>query len=60
VATERADPDRLRRPATPTYLIVNKLKRAEGVDVYDRDTNFIRSRVIRKSARRPGDFVGTL
>src|SRR6266436_6738858 len=27
--------------ATPvTYLIVNKLKRAEGVDVYDRDTNF--------------------
>ena len=27
--------------ATPlTYLVVNKLKRAEGVDVYDRDTNF--------------------
>jgi queuosine precursor transporter len=27
--------------ATPiTYLIVNRLKRAEGVDVYDRDTNF--------------------
>src|SRR5438874_5479030 len=27
--------------ATPlTYLIVNKLKRTEGVDVYDRDTNF--------------------
>jgi uncharacterized integral membrane protein (TIGR00697 family) len=27
--------------ATPlTYLIVNKLKRAEGVDVYDRDTNY--------------------
>ena len=27
--------------ATPlTYLIVNKLKRAEGVDVYDRGTNF--------------------
>jgi uncharacterized PurR-regulated membrane protein YhhQ (DUF165 family) len=23
-----------------TYLVVNKLKRAEGVDVYDRDTNF--------------------
>jgi uncharacterized integral membrane protein (TIGR00697 family) len=23
-----------------TYAIVNKLKRAEGVDVYDRDTNF--------------------
>jgi uncharacterized integral membrane protein (TIGR00697 family) len=27
--------------ATPlTYLIVNKLKRAEGIDVYDRGTNF--------------------
>jgi uncharacterized integral membrane protein (TIGR00697 family) len=27
--------------ATPfTYLIVNNLKRAEGIDVYDRDTNF--------------------
>ncbi|CAN5581651.1 queuosine precursor transporter [soil metagenome] len=27
--------------ATPlTYLVVNKLKRAEGVDIYDRDTNF--------------------
>jgi len=27
--------------ATPlTYLVVNKLKRAEGVDVYDRETNF--------------------
>ena len=27
--------------ATPlTYLVVNKLKRAEGVDVYDRGTNF--------------------
>ena len=27
--------------ATPlTYLVVNKLKRAEGVDVFDRDTNF--------------------
>ena len=27
--------------ATPlTYLVVNKLKRAESVDVYDRDTNF--------------------
>lgn len=27
--------------ATPlTYLVVNGLKRAEGVDVYDRDTNF--------------------
>ncbi|MEY2479943.1 MAG: queuosine precursor transporter [Verrucomicrobiota bacterium] len=27
--------------ATPlTYLVVNKLKRAEGVDVYDRDTDF--------------------
>ncbi|MBL8707845.1 MAG: queuosine precursor transporter [Rhodospirillaceae bacterium] len=27
--------------ATPfTYLIVNRLKRAEGIDVYDRDTNF--------------------
>ena len=27
--------------ATPlTYLVVNKLKRSEGVDVYDRDTNF--------------------
>jgi hypothetical protein len=27
--------------ATPfTYLIVNKLKRAEGIDVYDRNTNF--------------------
>ena len=27
--------------ATPlTYLVVNKLKRAEGIDVYDRDTNF--------------------
>ncbi len=27
--------------ATPfTYLIVNKLKRAEGIDVYDRDTKF--------------------
>lgn len=27
--------------ATPlTYLVVNKLKRAEGVDVYDRNTNF--------------------
>lgn len=27
--------------ATPvTYLVVHKLKRAEGVDVYDRDTNF--------------------
>ena len=27
--------------ATPlTYLVVNKLKRAKGVDVYDRDTNF--------------------
>jgi queuosine precursor transporter len=27
--------------ATPlTYLVVNKLKRTEGVDVYDRDTNF--------------------
>jgi uncharacterized integral membrane protein (TIGR00697 family) len=27
--------------ATPlTYLIVNSLKRAEGVDVYDRNTNF--------------------
>ncbi len=27
--------------ATPiTYAVVNKLKRAEGVDVYDRDTNF--------------------
>ena len=27
--------------ATPlTYLIVNKLKRTEGVDVYDRDTDF--------------------
>ncbi|MEP6603829.1 MAG: queuosine precursor transporter [Spartobacteria bacterium] len=23
-----------------TYLIVNKLKRAEGIDVFDRDTNF--------------------
>jgi uncharacterized integral membrane protein (TIGR00697 family) len=27
--------------ATPfTYLVVNALKRAEGVDIYDRDTNF--------------------
>jgi uncharacterized PurR-regulated membrane protein YhhQ (DUF165 family) len=27
--------------ATPlTYFIVNRLKRAEGVDVYDRNTNF--------------------
>ena len=27
--------------ATPlTYLVVNRLKRAEGVDVYDRDTDF--------------------
>ena len=27
--------------ATPlTYLVVNRLKRAEGVDAYDRDTNF--------------------
>ncbi len=27
--------------ATPlTYLVVNRLKRSEGVDVYDRDTNF--------------------
>jgi uncharacterized integral membrane protein (TIGR00697 family) len=27
--------------ATPlTYLTVNKLKRAEGVDVFDRDTDF--------------------
>ena len=27
--------------ATPlTYLVVNRLKRAEGVDVYDRETNF--------------------
>jgi len=27
--------------ATPlTYLVVNRLKRAEGLDVYDRDTNF--------------------
>jgi uncharacterized integral membrane protein (TIGR00697 family) len=27
--------------ATPlTYLIVNRLKRAEGVDAYDRDANF--------------------
>ena len=27
--------------ATPlTYVVVNKLKRAEGVDVFDRDTNF--------------------
>ncbi|MCU1284327.1 MAG: hypothetical protein JWO13_677 [Acidobacteriales bacterium] len=27
--------------ATPlTYLVVNSLKKAEGVDVYDRDTNF--------------------
>ena len=27
--------------ATPlTYLIVNGLKRAEGVDIYDTDTNF--------------------
>ncbi|HEX8679635.1 MAG TPA: queuosine precursor transporter, partial [Chthoniobacterales bacterium] len=27
--------------ATPvTYAVVNRLKRAEGVDVYDRDTNF--------------------
>ena len=27
--------------ATPvTYLVVNRLKRAEGVDVFDRDTNF--------------------
>jgi uncharacterized PurR-regulated membrane protein YhhQ (DUF165 family) len=27
--------------ATPlTYWVVNSLKRAEGVDVYDRDTNF--------------------
>ena len=27
--------------ATPfTYLVVNRLKRAEGVDVYDRDTSF--------------------
>ena len=27
--------------ATPlTYLVVNSLKRAEGIDVYDRDTNF--------------------
>ena len=33
--------DERRVLATPvTYLIVNKLKRAEGVDVYDRDTNF--------------------
>src|SRR5438309_8884101 len=23
-----------------TYLIVNRLKRAEGIDIYDRDTNF--------------------
>jgi queuosine precursor transporter len=27
--------------ATPlTYLVVNRLKRAEGLDVYDRDTSF--------------------
>jgi len=27
--------------ATPlTYLVVNRLKRAEGIDVFDRDTNF--------------------
>jgi hypothetical protein len=27
--------------ATPlTYLVVNKLKSAEGIDVYDTDTNF--------------------
>jgi hypothetical protein len=23
-----------------TYFIVNRLKRAEGIDVYDRNTNF--------------------
>ena len=27
--------------ATPlTYWVVNSLKRSEGIDVYDRDTNF--------------------
>jgi hypothetical protein len=27
--------------ATPlTYFVIGKLKRAEGVDVYDRDTDF--------------------
>jgi len=27
--------------ATPvTYLVVNRLKKAEGIDVFDRDTNF--------------------
>jgi uncharacterized integral membrane protein (TIGR00697 family) len=27
--------------ATPlTYIVVNRLKRAEGLDVYDRDTSF--------------------
>jgi hypothetical protein len=36
--------------ATPvTYLIVNKLKRSEGVDVYDRDTN------LNPFARNPGE-----
>jgi hypothetical protein len=27
--------------ATPlTYVVVNRLKRTEGIDAYDRDTNF--------------------
>ncbi len=23
-----------------TYLVINRLKRAEGIDIYDTDTNF--------------------
>ncbi len=26
--------------ATPLYLVVNKLKRAEGVEVFDRESSF--------------------
>ena len=38
--------------ATPvTYLVVNRLKRAEGADVFDRDTNFNPfARIVEKKA----------
>jgi len=41
--------------ATPgTYWIVNKLKRAEGVDVYDRDTDFNPFARNREAGAEPG------
>jgi queuosine precursor transporter len=36
-----------------TYFVVGRLKRAEGVDTYDRDTNFTPFSLKDEGSRRP-------